>query len=146
MAAWHHLNTDQTGIYVDPVEHVANLQHSTDARVEHYGDMDQMWESKEHAAALPAGHGHGSGILDSLMAGEPIRKPITMVYDLDAQPGDRSFRTSPKQIDGHHRVAAAAIAQAKLGRQIRVPVDYLHPSDYPFTSSEEWAQGSESDW
>ena len=96
MGAWHHLNTDQSGHWVDPEEHMANLKHSTDAIITHAGDMDEMWALKGHEASMPRSSGaHGAGILQSLMGGSPVYDPITMVYDPSAKPGDKSFRTSP---------------------------------------------------
>jgi hypothetical protein len=119
MGAWHYLNTDQSGMWVDPEEHIQNLRHSNDQK--YMGmPMEHMWMVKEAESMEPEGTRHGAGIYDSLMRGSDIHEPIALLHHDD-------LTTSPTQIDGHHRVAAAAAAQRALGRQIRVPVEYLHP-------------------
>jgi hypothetical protein len=128
MAAWHHLNTDQTGYWVDPEVHMENLlkrpQHLFDRQ---YGESGQdMFDRKGNEAMAPAGMRttgdtpvHGAGLYDAIVGrGEAIRKPISMLWNPERM-------TSPRLLDGYHRSQVALMAQQQGGRQVRLPVEYV---------------------
>jgi hypothetical protein len=118
MAAHHHINPNQLALFVDPEEHIARMQHSTDTGGGAV-PMHQMWERKEEESMEPEGYGHGAGLYERLhpdIGGEQVRNPVHVW--LGRTPAE------DKQFEGHHRIAASAAIQRETGEKRYVPVQY----------------------
>lgn len=125
VGAWHYLNTDQTGYWVDPEEHISRLldrpEHLHDRNLGESGE--EMFHRKGVESMQPADSGvHGAGLYDAIVnRDENIREPVSMHFT--------PRMTSPQLLDGYHRSAVAALKQKMTGEQVRLPVTYLGGGD-----------------
>ncbi len=106
----------QLRLFMDPEEHIASIQGSSDAFPEH---MDAMWSSKEWQARQPADSGvHGAGLYDSIKE-KGVTSHVHVFED---------HRGKLNQGEGHHRAAAARAVQRDTGNPQFLPVNYI-PQD-----------------
>ena len=112
--AQHVVNTEQLSLFIDPVEHIANMRRSSDVRTDE--SMPGMWRRKESEAREPEFSGHGSGVYNWMKAGEQVRNPVQVMMGQSSRDDSQS--------EGHHRIAAAAAVQRESGQPYHVPVEY----------------------
>jgi hypothetical protein len=110
----HVLNVDQMGAHVQlpmfmrATDIVSSLTGTLDSS---YSHPDEVMESKLQASKGRAGHGHGTGVYESVKA-HGVLNPVQLVH------GEGG---SLMQGQGHHRVAAAADIESR-GSPKWVPV------------------------
>lgn len=147
------VNPNQLPLFVNPTEHIARMQHSTDSGSltsysgsevsygdseesdpEYYGrqagsnpapnpTMEAVWKWKEGESLEPADSGVHGNGLFDL-----LDRGEQLRKPIDVQLGSKP--AYDVQYEGHHRVAAAHAVQRDTGRQVFVPVEHQRTGEY----------------
>lgn len=89
-------------------------------------NMNELWSRKETEAREPKSNAHGSGLYDAIKnEGYDPNK----VDDIDIESGSYGpsiahVRGKSMQVDGHHRIAAAAAVERDTGKVSWIPTNY----------------------